>query len=158
MLKRRFDGAAFLADWKAKVQQDKRDLKQHARAIFWLNGPFALLYALPLSAGLRLMGVFEALVSGARQVEATELEGTEGELRQQLLAGRIQGTDLVLVDGGWQSFADTALFEDTCDEAQRRNRWWTWLSWSLSMLLGIALIVALIWGLFALPGWLMSVD
>ncbi|WP_375772089.1 hypothetical protein NR798_14780 [Archangium gephyra] len=154
VLKRRFDGAAFLADWRAQVQQDKRDLKENAGFIYFLNGPFGLLLALPLSAGLRLLGVFEALISGARQVEASELEGSESELQAQLLTGRIKANDLVLVDGAWQSFSDTALFSDTCFEAESKNRWWSWLSWCLSMALGFALIAGLVWVITSIPRWI----
>jgi hypothetical protein len=158
VLKRRFDGAAFLADWRAQVQQDKRDLKQNAGFIYLLNGPFGLLLALPLSAGLRLLGIFEALVSGARQVEATELEGSASELLAQLVTGRLKATDLVLVDGAWQSFSDTPLFEDACFEAESRNRWWSWLSWALSMALGFALIAGLGWFITSIPRWTLGRD
>ncbi|MDY7227161.1 hypothetical protein [Hyalangium rubrum] len=158
VLKSRFDGAAFFSNWKAQVRQDERDLKQNAAFFFVISGSLAFIYAVPLSAGLRLLGVFDALISGTRHVESTELEGTEGELRQQLLAGKIKGTDLVWVDGGWRLFADTSLFSDTCDEVQRQSRWWTWLSWSLTMALGLGLVAFFVWLLFSIPRWLMSVD
>jgi hypothetical protein len=154
VLKRRFDGAAFLADWRAQVAQDKRELKENAGFILFLNGPFGVLLAVPLAASLRLLGVFEALISGARQVEATELEATENELQAQLLTGHVKATDLVLVDGAWQSFSETALFEDTCLEAESKNRWWSWLSWGLSMALGFALIAGLVWVITSIPRWI----
>jgi hypothetical protein len=158
VLKGRFDGAAFLADWKAQVKQDKQDYKKYAAAIWAFNGPLGLVYAVPLSAGLRLFGVFEALLSGARQVESTELEGSEGELRQKLLTGRVKGTDLVQVEGGWQTFAQSALFEDTCAEVQHQNRWLARLSWVLSMALGIGLVAGLFWFIVSIPRWLLTVD
>jgi hypothetical protein len=158
VLKRRFDGAAFLSEWRAAVRQDTKDFQENAGLIYLLNGPFGFLLALPLSAGLRLLGIFEALVSGARQVEATELEATESELQQQLLTGRVKASDLVLVDGAWQSFGDTALFEETCFEARSRDRWLSWISWVLSMALGFALIAGLVWVFLSIPRWIFDRD
>ncbi|MFY0524447.1 hypothetical protein ACN28I_15175 [Archangium gephyra] len=77
------------------MAQDKRELKENSGFIFFLNGPFGVLLAVPLAASMRLFGVFEALISGARQVEATELEATENGLQAQLLTGRVKATNRV---------------------------------------------------------------
>ncbi len=156
VLKGRFDSAAFFAEWKSGIAQDRRDLSENAETITFLNGPLWLLLAVPLAAFLRLFSIFEALVSGARKVETTEGEGSEGQLHALLMAGRIKRTDLVQIEGHWQSFSDSALFSDTCDEVERKGRWLEWLTLGLSIALASVLFAFLVWALFTFPGRLLD--
>ena len=156
VLKGRFDGEAFLSEWKSGMAQDRKDLKENAGFIVSLNGPLWLLFAVPLAAVLRLFGIFEALVSGARKVESFDGEGSESQLHALLLAGHIKRTDLVQLEGHWQSFSDSPLFCDTCEEVERRHRWLEWLTLGLSVALAVGLFAFLVWAVFVLPGRLLD--
>jgi hypothetical protein len=155
-LKGRVDLSSFWAQYRAQHLQDRKDLKENVISVWAFLGPFAILYLLPLAAFLRLFGIFGAVFSGSKEVEAREGEGGLAELEGLLRRGQLKPTDLVYADGGWQTFRHSMAFEDVCIELEQQSRPFRLAASGLSILCGVALLMGMGWAIFTVPDWILA--
>lgn len=124
--------------------------------VWLLLGPFAFLYLLPLAAGLRLFGLVSEVFTGAKEIDAREGAGDVAQLEAMLRRGELKSSDLVLMDGSWQTFQQAIPFEEVCFELERQARPFQLAAWVLSIVVGLLLVLGLTWFVCSIPGWIMD--
>ena len=159
-LRGQVDIVSLVAEWRAELRQDAKDLRKNPTAIVVLGGIFSLLYALPLAAIVRALAkIGSALglaVAGAPEVNIEEGEGTEEDIRALLARGKLGTADLVLLAGTWQPMSEAPPFFETCIVLERHARPWRILIYLLCVAVGIAAICGFGAALYSIPGWLVS--
>ncbi|NTX14691.1 hypothetical protein HUA74_40970 [Myxococcus sp. CA051A] len=78
------------------------------------------------------------------------------QLEAMLRRGDLKSSDLVLMDGNWQTFQQAIPFEEVCFELERQARPFQLAALALSLVLGLRLALGLTWFVCSIPDWIFD--